>query len=124
MDQVGEWCRENLSGAAIEVHSSGTEGVTVSLPYELTSLSSILAELSARFDVDVDYVTADHGGALKIYRDFGVAPLVAPPVAEPPARRWWPVNLFTHLAWAAVCAAVLYAAMSPATARTNGTATD
>ena len=113
MEQVGEWCRDNLSGAAIEVNSTGSEGVTVSLPYELQSLSSILAALTERFDVDVDFITGDNGGELKIYRDHGAPPppagaaRPAAAVAAGPSSWWWWPGALGHLAWAAACAALL-----------------
>lgn len=120
MEQVGTWCRDNLAGAGVEVNSSGAEGVTVALPYELHSLSSILAALTKAFEVDVDYVTGDNGGELKIYRDHG-ARLPRDPTAAPaaPASSFYIVMM--NLAWAAICIAVLFGRLPPATEVPNAT---
>ena len=103
MEDVGEWCRENLSGSAVEVHSLGPAGVTVTLPYELTSISTIVRELTDKFDVDVDYCTTDMGGELKIFWDNGIAlpkpaaPLIA---GKPGFWRCGTSGLCVHLLWA------------------------
>jgi len=115
MDDVGEWCRKHLSGAAVEVHSSGPEGITVSLPYELQSINAILQALTDAHDVDIDYRSTETGGELKIYSDYGTRPA---PRAEEVARPSLWAQLWPHVVWGLICFVMLR--MQWATERSAG----
>ena len=67
MEEASEWCITTFSQRGIEVAATGHGFILLTVPPRLTDLTSVLDELRAEFQCDVDVENSPSGLQLRVW---------------------------------------------------------